>query len=113
MRIWFINRFRHSAKSPRFIGVAEQAIVGSGIHKSSVNKWESDPLFTIQLADSVKAMAQQLRFTDDELTNPEKPAASWRYRAARKMEGDIKLFLARLKNQLLLPVYLRLKHRYE
>lgn len=95
----------------RFIGVPKQADIGISIHASSVNKWASDKLFTIQLADSVKAMARRLNYTEDELENPEKPSPPLSYRISRRIEGAVRLSIARLKNQKLLPALLRLKHR--
>lgn len=96
----------------RFIGVSEQAFVGSGIHTGSVNKWESDVRFTIQLADSVRAMARQLNYTESELENPEKPVPSLFFRFKRRAEGFLKLSIARFKDQLYVPILLRLRKIY-
>ena len=95
----------------RFVGLPPQEVVGTGIHASSVNKWQSDPLFTIQLADSVKSMARRMNYSEDELTNPEKPLPPWHYTVSKKVEGALRLLLARVKDRLLLPVMLRLKQR--
>lgn len=96
----------------QFIGMAEHAAIGQGVHASSANKWEADPFFTLRLDDSVKAMANRLNYTDSELINPEKPRPSLFYRVRRKAAGRFKLSIARCKDRLITPALLRLKKTY-
>jgi hypothetical protein len=93
----------------RFVGVVADTNVGADVYASSINKWASDPLFTLQLAEPVKAMARRFNYTDIELCNPEKPLPSMLDRLKRMTEGYTKRLIARLKNRLIVPVFLQMK----
>ena len=90
-----------------FIGVEADSTIGSGVHGNSVNKWESDPFFTIQLDESVKEMAYHFGYTDTELHNPEKKSPKLVYRLQRKIEVTRRLLLSRLHDQHIKPRQLR------
>ncbi len=93
----------------RFLGVEPDATIGAAVHGGSINKWETDPFFTVQLDDEVKRMAHQFGYGDDELHNPDKPVPTLGYRVRRKLEGVFKRSLARLRYRVLTPFRLRLE----
>lgn len=93
----------------RFIDIADNKAIGTGVHSSSENKWTDDPFFTIQLADPVKVVAKRLGYADDELVNLKKPRQPLLYRVSRKINGVLRLMLDRFKNRLVIPTILRLK----
>jgi hypothetical protein len=95
------------AKICRFIGVEADSSVGSGVHAGSVNRWESDPFFTVRLDDSVKEMAYRFGYVDDDLINPDKPEPSVLHKLKRKTAGGIRLLFAHVNDRLVKPWRLR------
>ena len=91
----------------RFIGVDPDPNVGSGVHAESVNKWESDPFFTLQIDEETKTMARMLGYSEEELTNPEKSVPSLRLQLRRKSRGLLSLAVCRFRDRVLAPRRLR------
>lgn len=58
----------------QFAGLSHHEEVGRGIHRRSVDMWQLDPLYTLQLDESVKAVAREYGYTDAELVNPRPPS---------------------------------------
>ena len=56
-----------------FAGVACHDSVGAGIHRQSVARWQEDPIYVLQLDESVKAVARQFGYADAEMVNPRRP----------------------------------------
>ena len=93
----------------KFIGVSEDESIGTEVHCSSLNRWKAEPYFTIQLTESVRVLARQFGYTDEELNNPLKPLPPLAYRIKRKIDTFVKLSLARFKSQIIVPALLRMK----
>lgn len=96
----------------QFVGVERFEPMGANVHASSINKWESDPFFTLQLDESVKDMAKKLGYEAQALSNPEKPTPPLIQRMSRTMSGKIQRKKAQLRHRLLLPMMLRFKQIY-
>lgn len=92
-----------------FIGVPEDNAVGLGVHSQSVNKWKDDPDFTMRLDETIKQMARHFGYTDEELENPLKPEPSRWHKIIRRVNGNLLLMRARLRDRLVKPLYLRLR----
>jgi len=90
-----------------FVGIEPDVSVGSGVHGTSVNKWEKDPFFRVQLDDTVKEMAGRFGYLENELINPEKPLPGVVARAERKIKGDARLLLAHINDRIIAPLRLR------
>ena len=96
-----------------FIGVKPFPSVGDGVHSGSVNKWETDPFFTVRLDESVKKMAYQLGYKDIDLDNPVKKSPSLLHRMRRKTRGSVSLLLSRLNDRLIMPLRLHKEKQNE
>ncbi len=59
----------------RFANLDYDAQVGLGVHRKSIDKWRIDPIYTLQLDESVKAVARVFGYTDADMENPRKPGA--------------------------------------
>jgi hypothetical protein len=95
----------------RFIGVGPVHSVGAEVHGDSVNKWESDPCFALQLDPSVKEMALFLGYNSDDLRNPEKPVPPITHRIKVRLNGWLRLTLSRFMDRIVRPAVLRRKNR--
>lgn len=94
-----------------FIGVSTEAQIGTGIHDRSLTKWKEDPYFRVRLDESVKDVAREFGYSDQELDNPEKaPPPLW-YRSKQQLEKFFKLNRARLIDRILKPLWLKVKNR--
>ncbi len=93
-----------------FIGVKSFSYVGDGVHDCSINKWETDPFFTVRLDESVKKMAYKLGYEDTELDNPVKKNPSLLHRIRRKTRGSANLLLSHLNDRLIIPLKLHKKN---
>lgn len=107
----------HESKSTfatifNFIGVPSAPEVGKAIHGKSLEKWKDDPYFTLRLDDSVKVLAKEFGYSDEDLNNPEKPLPPLSWRIRKRLEATYKLGRAHLKDRILKPIILRIKgHR--
>jgi len=93
-----------------FIGVDPDVDLSSEIHRDSLNKWRDDPHFTLRLDDSVKQLALRFGYSEEELTNPEKPEPPILKKVFHQLIGKCKLAKAHLKDRYLKPIRLRLSN---
>ncbi len=93
----------------RFIGVSEGHGIGNDVHAQSLNKWKDDPQFTLRLDETVKQIARQFGYSDDELDNPWKPEPSGSTKARKRLAARVSLLRARLRNQVVKPILLRIE----
>lgn len=56
-----------------FIGIDYESAVGQSVHDSSLNKWRDDVTYTLQLDESVSALAREFGYSEQDLYNPPKP----------------------------------------
>lgn len=93
-----------------FIGVEYCDTLGSGSHEESLDKWQEDLYFTLQLDDSVRQIAKQFGYLDDELHNPPKPTPSFIWRLKRSVFRYFYLSLARFGYRVMKPIRLIIKN---
>ncbi len=93
----------------RFIGIPSAQEVGSDVHAQSLTKWKSDPEFTLRLDETVKQIARQFGYSDEELDNPWKPGPTGVSKMQKNLVRTLALLHARLHDQVLKPILLRLK----
>jgi len=86
-----------------FIGVDYDDKVGDDVHSRSLNKWSNDSMFTVQLHDSVKQLANHFGYTDEEMYNPPKPGMSRSQKTKNRVTATYKLTIAKLINRFIKP----------
>lgn len=91
----------------RFIGVPAAQEIGSDVHAQSLNKWKTDLEFTLRLDETVKQIARQFGYSDEELDNPWKPEPSRAFKTQKYFAGKVALVRARLRNQVFKPALIR------
>lgn len=94
-----------------FIGVDPSPEVGKGVHAESLTKWKDDPDFTLQLDRTVKQIAFAFGYSEAELDNPAKDKPSLPRHLFWKRDGAFQLLRARITNQVIVPILLRLGWR--
>jgi hypothetical protein len=93
-----------------FIGVKSFPKMGTGVHAHSLSKWREDPFFTLQLDPAVSALALELGYTQAEIENPPKPAPPLQHRIRKGLERAYKLTRARIRDRLVRPGLLWIRH---
>lgn len=95
------------ARTCRFIGVSEVDELCHFVHERSLNKWKSDPEFDMCLDETVKQMARNFGYSDEELDNPPKSGVSQTRKIGYYLNGRRKLIVARFRDRLVRPAILR------
>lgn len=88
-----------------FIGVDRHDGMGSEVNANSLDKWRADSSFGLQLDESVKQMAREFEYTEEELTNENVDVGG----GPTKYRGPG--LSSRLRDRWLRPLLLRLKRR--
>lgn len=96
-----------------FIGVPEWPGMGRATHSESLTKWKDDPYFTLRLDHSVKQMARRFGYSEEDLGNPTKPEPPLSYRLKKRIEGIVKLAVARFRYRFVKPTLLWLSRKLE
>jgi hypothetical protein len=97
------------AQLQQFIGVDVEPQVGASVHHDSVSKWRHDPDFDLQLDPAVKQMAARLGYSEDDLTNEDKPGRSSWGKLRHALRGSALRSISLLRHRVLRPVKLRFK----
>ena len=92
-----------------FLDVAENDQIGATVHRESLEKWREDQEFDLILNDTVKQMARNFGYSDREMENPGKKAASIQRKVTLGVRRHFTLFSSRIVNRFVKPLMLRRK----
>ncbi len=96
----------------KFIGVACEPQVGADVHAKSVEKWRSDPNYTLQLDPAVRQLAAVFGYTAEELSNPNRPAQIHAISKRPSIKRRFGLWLVRRRDRFFRPLLIRLRHMF-
>ena len=68
-----------------YLGLPVNDRVSTGVRQGEDNKWRMDNEYSVQLHESVKQVARQLGYSENDLTNPAKPAPSFGQRFHKRI----------------------------
>lgn len=94
-----------------FIGVGRYDALGDNVHQNSVTKWKEDPMYTLQLHDSVVRVAMHFGYTEEDLYNPPKTGLTTNERFFRYIRGRLTHAKSIFFDRLIKPVMLKIIHR--
>ncbi|MBW2663789.1 MAG: sulfotransferase, partial [Deltaproteobacteria bacterium] len=94
-----------------FIGVDYDDKVGDDVHSRSLNKWSNDSMFTVQLHDSVKQLANHFGYTDEAMYNPPKPGISRSRKTKNCVTATYKLTMSKLIDRIIKPLLLAFRRK--
>ncbi len=90
-----------------YIGIDRCEAVGANVHNRSQNKWNDDPVFTLQLHESIVRIAAHFGYDDADLYNPPKPGLSTSEKFFRGVKDTLRSVQTRVFNKVIHPFLLR------
>jgi hypothetical protein len=78
-----------------------------GVRQGEDNKWKTDDDYSVQLHESVKQVARRFGYTEEDLSNPGKPAPSFRQRFRKRLARLASRVKAKVVNGFAKPRQLR------
>jgi hypothetical protein len=89
-----------------YIGIEPAEEVGGGVHSASLERWADDPDFTLRLDPTVRQIALELGYAEEDLHNPNAGSAPSMSVRGGRLAGRYKLLKARFFQRFIKPLAL-------